>query len=95
LKTRDNDRWFLPALDRSREGYEARATTGDVLLLESSVLPVSRWSDQNMGWGALVEGQLLHHRLPAWHETMFRDEASVANIAAILRPLFDRVDIFA
>ncbi len=90
-----NDRWFLPALDGAREGYEARATTGDVLLLESSVLPVSRWSDQNMGWGDLVEGQLLHHRLPAWHETMFRDEASVANIAAILRPLIDQVDISA
>jgi hypothetical protein len=60
-------------------------------MLESNVLPVSRWSYQNMGWGDLVDGQLLHHRLPAWHKTMFRDEAPVASIASILQPLFDRV----
>ena len=86
------DRWFLPALERARDDYQAPAATGDVVLLESNMLPVSRWSDQKMGWCDLVEGQLLHYRLPAWHDFIFRDECAVARIAAILRPLLDQVD---
>jgi amino acid adenylation domain-containing protein len=86
------DRWFLPALKRARDDYQAAATTGDVVLLESDMLPVSRWSDQNMGWGDKIEGQLLHYRLPGWHNAIFRDECTVARIAAILQPLLDQVD---
>jgi amino acid adenylation domain-containing protein len=86
------DRWFLPALERARDDYQAPAATGDVVLLESNMLPVSRWSDRKMGWCDLVEGQLLHYRLPAWHDFIFRDECAVARIAAILRPLLDEVD---
>jgi hypothetical protein len=86
------DRWFLPALTRARDDYQAAATTGDVVLLESDMLPVSRWSDQNMGWGDKIEGQLLHYRLPGWHNAIFRDECTVARIAAIFQPLLDQVD---
>jgi hypothetical protein len=88
----NQDIWFLSDLMRARAEYQAPATTGDVVLFESNDLPISRWSDQNMGWGNLVRGQLLHYRLPAWHDTLFRDERSVGRIAAILRPLFDQVD---
>ncbi len=88
----NQDIWFLSDLMRARVEYQAPATTGDVVLFESNELPISRWSDQNMGWGDLVRGQLLRYRLPAWHDTLFRDERSVGRIAAILRPLLDQVD---
>jgi thioesterase domain-containing protein len=88
---RTHDRWFLPALERARAEYQVPTATGDVVLLESNMLPISRWSDQKMGWGDLVEGQLQHYRLPAWHETIVRDEGA-AMIAEHLRPLLDRVD---
>jgi len=45
-----------------------------------------------MGWSNLVQGQLLHYRLPAWHDFVFRDERAVAKIAAILRPLLNQID---
>ncbi len=91
----NQDIWFQSDLMRARADYQASATTGDVVLLESNDLPLSRWSDQNMGWGDLVSGQLLHYRLPAWHDALLRDERSVDRIAAILRPLFDQVDTSA
>ena len=86
------DRWFLPALERARNDYRPPVSAGDVLLLESDMLPVSRWSDQHMGWGDRVEGQLLHHRLPGWHNDIFRDEDTVTRVARILRPLLEQVD---
>jgi amino acid adenylation domain-containing protein len=88
---RNQDRWFLPALERARAEYQVPAATGDVVLLESSMLPVSRWSDQKMGWSSLVKGELLHYRLPGWHDRMFHDEGAVM-IAEHLRPLLDRID---
>ena len=88
---RHQDRWFLPALVRARDDYQVPAATGDVVLLESNMLPISRWSDQKMGWSNLVKGQLLHYRLPGWHDRMFHDEGA-AMIAEHLRPLLDRVD---
>jgi thioesterase domain-containing protein len=89
---KNQDIWFLSDLMRARAEYQAPATTGDVVLLESNDLPISRWSDQNMGWGDLVKGRLIHCRLPAWHDTLFRDQRSIDRIVAILRPLFDQVD---
>jgi amino acid adenylation domain-containing protein len=91
----NQDVWFLSALMRARAEYQAPVATGDVVLLESNALPVSRWSDKKMGWGDLVKGQLHHYRLPAWHDMIFRDERSVGRIAAILGPLFDQVDASA
>jgi thioesterase domain-containing protein len=88
---RNQDRWFLPALERARAEYQVSTATSDVVLLESNMLPISRWSDQKMGWGDLVKGQLLHCRLPGWHDRMFHDEGA-AMIAEHLRPLLDRVD---
>jgi amino acid adenylation domain-containing protein len=88
----NQDIWFLSALLRARAEYQAPAASGDVVLLESNDLPISRWSDQNMGWGDLVQGRLIHCRLPAWHDTLFRDQRSIGRIAAILRPLFEQVD---
>jgi len=88
---RNQDRWFLPALERARAEYQVPTATSDVVLLESNMLPISRWSDQKMGWGDLVKGQLLHYRLPGWHDRMFHDEGA-AMIAEHLRPLLDRVD---
>jgi amino acid adenylation domain-containing protein len=88
----NQDIWFLLDLMRARAEYQPPVATGDVVLLESNDLPISRWSDQNMGWGDLVTGRLLHCRLQAWHDTLFRDERSIGRIAAILRPLFDQVD---
>jgi len=86
------DRWFLPALERARDDYQAPAATGDVVLLQSNMMPVTPWEDQKMGWSNLVQGQLLHYRLPAWHDFVFRDERAVAKIAAILRPLLNQID---
>jgi thioesterase domain-containing protein len=86
------DRWFLPALQRARANYRPPVSAGDVLLLESDMLPVSRWSDPTMGWGDRVKGQLLHHRLPGWHNDIFREEGAVTRVAEILRPLLDRLD---
>jgi hypothetical protein len=91
----NQDVWFLSALMRARAEYQAPVATGEVVLLESNALPVSRWSDKKMGWGDLVKGQLHHYRLPAWHDMIFRDERSVGRIAAILGPLFDQVDASA
>ena len=88
----NQDIWFLSALMRARAEYQPPAASGDVVLLESSDLPISRWSDQNMGWGDLVKGRLVHCRLPAWHDTLFRDQRSIDRIVAILRPLFEQVD---
>ena len=86
------DRWFLAALERARVDYQVPVATGDVVLLESNALPVSRWLDEKMGWGHLVDGQLLHYRLPAWHDAIFRDEVSLGRIVANLRPLLAQVD---
>jgi hypothetical protein len=62
------------------------------VLLESQVLPLASFVDPTMGWSNLVKGQLLHYRLPAWHDFVFRDERAVAKIAAILRPLLNQID---
>jgi len=85
------DRWFLPALVSARNNYQAPVSTGDVVLLESEVLPLADFVDPTMGWSDLVKGQLLHYRLPGWHDRMFHDEGA-AIIAEHLRPLLDRVD---
>jgi amino acid adenylation domain-containing protein len=85
------DRWFLPALENARRNYQAPASTCDVLLLQSGVLPVADFVDPKMGWSGLVNGQLLHYRLPGWHDRMFYDQGAAA-IAEHLRPLLDRVD---
>jgi amino acid adenylation domain-containing protein len=86
------DRWFLPTFNSARKDYRAPVASGDVVLLESSMLPVTRQRDPKMGWSNLVQGQLLHYRLPAWHDFMFRDERAVAKIAAILQPLLIQID---
>jgi amino acid adenylation domain-containing protein len=85
------DRWFLPALVSARNNYQAPVSTGDVVLLESEVLPLADFVDPTMGWSDLVKGQLLHYRLSGWHDRMFHDEGA-ATIAEHLRPLLDRVD---
>jgi len=85
------ERWFLPALVSARDNYQAAVSTGDVVLLESEVLPLADFVDPTMGWSDLVRGQLLHYRLPGWHDRMFHDEG-VAIIAGHLRPLLDRID---
>jgi amino acid adenylation domain-containing protein len=85
------DRWFLPALVSARNKYQAPVSTGDVVLLESEVLPLANFVDPTMGWSDLVKGQLLHYRLPGWHDRMFHNEGA-AIIAEHLRPLLDRID---
>jgi thioesterase domain-containing protein len=85
------DRWFLPALVSARNNYQAPVSTGDVVLLESEVLPLADFVDPAMGWSDLVKGQLLHYRLPGWHDRMFHDEGA-AVMAEHLRPLLDQVD---
>jgi len=85
------ERWFLPALVSARKNYQAPVSTGDVVLLESERLPLANFVDPKMGWSNLVKGQLLHYRLPGWHDRMFHDEGA-AVIAEHLRPLLDRVD---
>jgi thioesterase domain-containing protein/aryl carrier-like protein len=90
-QARYEDRWFLPALESARNNYQAPVSTGDVVLLESEVLPLADFVDPTMGWSDLVKGQLLHYRLPGWHDRMFHDEGA-AIIAEHLRPLLDRVD---
>jgi amino acid adenylation domain-containing protein len=85
------DRWFLPALVSARNKYQAPVSTGDVVLLESEVLPLANFVDPTMGWSDLVQGQLLHYRLPGWHDRMFHNEGA-AIVAEHLRPLIDRID---
>jgi amino acid adenylation domain-containing protein len=85
------DRWFLPALERARNSYRPSMSTGDVVLLQSGVLPVANFVDPKMGWSDLVTGQLLHYRLPGWHDRIFHDKGA-ALIAQYLRPLLERVD---
>jgi thioesterase domain-containing protein len=75
----------------ARKNYQAPESTGDVVLLESERLLLANFVDPKMGWSKLVKGQLLHYRLPGWHDHMFRDEGA-AVIAEHLRPLLDRVD---
>jgi thioesterase domain-containing protein/acyl carrier protein len=88
------DRWFLPALVSARNNYQAPVSTGDVVLLESEVLPLADFVDPTMGWSSLVTGHLLHYRLPGWHDRMFHDEGATI-ITEHLRPLLDRVDAAA
>jgi hypothetical protein len=85
------DRWFLPALESARNNYQPPQCSFDVLLLQSGVLPVADFVDPKMGWSGLVTGQLLHYRIPGWHDRMFYDQGAAA-IAEHLRPLLGRVD---
>jgi hypothetical protein len=41
--------------------------TGDVVLLQSGVLPIAKFVDPKMGWSNVVKGQILRYRLPGWH----------------------------
>ena len=68
---RNQDRWFLPALERARAEYQVPAATGDVVLLESNILPISRWSDQKMGWGDLVEKATKNGDFPVTKPNVF------------------------
>ncbi|MGC2461289.1 MAG: hypothetical protein WA446_10020, partial [Steroidobacteraceae bacterium] len=90
-QVRCEDRWFLPALESARNNYHPPESTGDVVLLQSNVLPVADFVDAKMGWSSLVKGHLLPYRLPGWHDRMFYDEGA-AMIAEHLRPLLDRID---
>jgi hypothetical protein len=86
------DRWFLPALDSARSSYQPPVSAGDVVLLESEVLPAASFLDPKMGWARYVKGQLLHYRLPGWHDRMFHDEGAADEIAEVLAPLLNDAD---
>jgi amino acid adenylation domain-containing protein len=88
---RSEDGWFLPALVSARDSYHPPASTGDVVLLQSNMIPAADFVDAKMGWSGLATGRLLHYRLPGWHDRMFHDEG-VALIAEHLRPVLDHVD---
>jgi hypothetical protein len=90
-KVLSEDRWFLPALESARKNYQPPVSTSDVVLLQSEVLPAADFVDPKMGWSSLVKDQLLHYRIPGWHNRMFRDQGA-ATIAEHLRPLLNRVD---
>ena len=85
------DRWFLPALESARSNYQAPVSTGHVVMLQSEMLPLAKFLDPKMGWSNLVKGQLLHYRVPGWHDRMFHDRGA-AMIAEHLQPLLDRID---
>jgi hypothetical protein len=60
-------------------------------MLQSEMLPLAKFLDPKMGWSNLVKGQLLHYRVPGWHDRMFHDRGA-AMIAEHLQPLLDRID---
>lgn len=84
------NRWFLPALEEARDNYQASASTGDAVILQSEEM-VTSFADPKMGWCNFVDGRLFLYRIPGWHTDMFQD-AGAALIAEHLRPLLDRVD---
>ncbi|HVV93708.1 MAG TPA: thioesterase domain-containing protein, partial [Hyphomicrobiales bacterium] len=84
------NRWFLPHLEASRDGWTVPARDGPVVILRSEemVLP---FADPALGWRGPAAGRLCSAAVPGWHVDMFQ-HAGAARIAAMLKPLLDAVD---
>jgi amino acid adenylation domain-containing protein len=89
----DHETWlFLRGLDAARRDFRASASVGDVLILKSDEI-LSGVIERNMGWTDLVKGRLYCHRISGWHEEMFQNEHSVSQIAELLEPLLEEIDV--
>ncbi len=90
-----NDDWetwlFLRALDDMQSNFQPSPSTGDVILLKSDEI-LTNIIEPELGWGTLVKGRIFPYRIPGWHEDIFRDEAGVARIVAVLRPFLEKID---
>ncbi|MGH6839388.1 MAG: condensation domain-containing protein [Methylocella sp.] len=84
------NQWFLPQLEEACWRYQASASVGNVVVLQSDHV-VTRFADSKMGWSDLVKGRLFIHRIPGWHVDMFQDEGA-DRAAEHLRSLLDQVD---
>ncbi|AXC12632.1 Peptide synthetase [Acidisarcina polymorpha] len=85
--------WFLPALRNACANYQVPATTDDVVLLVSETVPNAHFVNPTLGWSNFVKGKLSHYRLPEFHNYMFKNNATVAQIAEHLEPLLKQVDL--
>jgi thioesterase domain-containing protein/acyl carrier protein len=84
------NQWFLAHLEEASWHYQASASVGNVVVLQSDHV-LTRFADPEMGWSDLVKGRLFIHRIPGWHVDMFQDEGA-DRTAELLRPLLDQVD---
>jgi hypothetical protein len=86
------NRWFLSVLGKAADHYQVSPASSDVVLLQSERVVMAPSVDPKMGWSEFAEGQLLHYRIPGWHEYMYRDDGAVAAMAEQLRPLLERCE---
>jgi thioesterase domain-containing protein len=84
------NQWFLPQLEEACWNYQASASVGNVVLLQSDHV-LTRFADPEMGWSDLVKGRLFVHRIPGWHVDLFQGEGA-DRTAEHLRFLLDQVD---
>lgn len=84
------NQWFLSNLEEACFRYQASASVGNVVVLQSDHV-VTRFADPKMGWSDLVKGRFFVHRVPGWHVDMFQDEGA-DRTAEHLRSLLDQVD---
>ncbi|MFZ0495421.1 MAG: condensation domain-containing protein [Methylocella sp.] len=82
--------WFTLYLEEARGRYQASASVGNVVLLQSDEV-VTRFADPKMAWSDLIKGRLFVHRVPGGHLDMFEDEGA-DRTAGHLRSLLDEVD---
>jgi thioesterase domain-containing protein/acyl carrier protein len=84
------NQWFLSNLEEACFRYQASASVGNVVVLQSDHV-VTRFADPKMGWSDLVKGRFFVHRVPGWHVDMFQDEGA-DRAAEHLWSLLDQVD---
>jgi thioesterase domain-containing protein len=84
------NQWFTLYLEEARGRYQASASVGNIVLLQSDEV-VTRFADPKMAWSDLVKGRLVVHRVPGGHLDMFQDEGA-DRTAEHLRSLLDQVD---
>jgi thioesterase domain-containing protein len=84
------NQWFLSNLEEACFRYQASASVGNVVVLQSDHV-VTRFADPKMGWSDLVKGRFFVHRVPGWHVDLFQGEGA-DRTAEHLRSLLDQVD---
>jgi thioesterase domain-containing protein/acyl carrier protein len=84
------NQWFTLYLEEARGRYQASASVGNVVLLQSDEV-VTHFADPKMAWSDLIKGRLVVHRVPGGHLDMFQDEGG-DRTTEYLRSLLDEVD---
>ena len=89
-KHEESSQWFTLYLEDARGRYQASASVGNVVMLQSDEV-VTRFADPKMGWSDLIKGRLVVHLVPGSHLDMFQDEGGYRT-AEHLQSLLDQVD---